>query len=426
MFPMSSALRNISLQTSSISYALTRIFRNPLASSVRNMSTERKFVQAPHKLLVIPGPIEVTDEVLYANAHPSMSHVSPEFAPVFGDCIRMIRQLLYSKDAQPFLIAGSGTLGWDQVSANLVEPGENALVLHSGYFGDSFADCLQTYGANVDQVKAEIGGAVKEADIESALKAKKYKIVTVTHVDTSTAVLSDIKAIANIVKRVSPDTLVVVDAVCSVASEEIQMDAWGIDVVLTASQKGLGTPPGLSILVASQKAMQVFENRSTPVTTYYGSWKKWLPIMKAYENNSAAYFATPPVNLIYAFHASLTQIMQGSVSLEQRFKLHQEVSQRIKKAAEEIGFKGVPLSENVQANGMTALYFPDGFVASDIIPRLLKKDVVVAGGLHTSIKDKYFRIGHMGASVVDPSRGDIDKIISAVKEALTEAKASKQ
>jgi hypothetical protein len=82
---------------------------------------------------------------------------------------------------------------------------------------------------------------------------------------------------------------------------------------------------------------------------------RWLPIMKAYENNSAAYFATPPVNLIYAFHASLTQIMQGSVSLEQRFKLHQEASRRVKKAAEEIGFRGVPLSEDVQANGMTAV-----------------------------------------------------------------------
>ncbi|KAG2053696.1 PLP-dependent transferase [Suillus hirtellus] len=425
-----SALRNASIKTSSsISYALTRasIFGSLFPSSTRKMSTDSKFVQAPHKLLVIPGPIEVTDEVLFANAHPSMSHMSPDFARVFGDCIRMTRQgHAIHEDAQPFLIAGSGTLGWDQVSANLVEPGENALVLHSGYFADSFADCLQTYGANVDQIKAEIGGAVKEADIESALQAKKYKVVTVTHVDTSTAVLSDIKAIANVVKRVSPDTLVVVDAVCSVASEEIQMDAWGIDVVLTASQKGLGTPPGLSILVASQKAVQVFENRSTPVTTYYGSWKKWLPIMKAYENNSAAYFATPPVNLIYAFHASLTQIMQGSVSLEQRFKLHQEVSRRVKKAAEEIGFKGVPLSEDVQANGMSALYFPDGFTASDIVPRLLKKDVVVAGGLHASIKDKYFRIGHMGVSVVDPSRGDIDKVISAMKESLAEAKVSKQ
>ncbi|KAH7926435.1 PLP-dependent transferase [Leucogyrophana mollusca] len=419
-----SAFRN--LQLPSKSFALGRSFFNRTSVLARrNMSTEQKFVQAPHKLLVIPGPIEVTDEVLFANAHPSMSHMSLDFAAVFGDCIRMTRDILYSKDAQPFLIAGSGTLGWDQVSANLVEPGENALVLHTGYFADSFADCLQTYGAKVDQIKAEVGGVVNEADVESALKAKKYKVVTVTHVDTSTAVLSNIKAIAEIVKKVSPETLVVSDAVCAVASEEIQMDAWGIDVVITASQKGLGTPPGLSIVVASQKAIKVFESRSTPVTSYYASWKKWLPIMKSYESNTASYFATPPVNLIYAYHASLTQITTGSVSLQQRFALHQAASRRIKDAAEEIGFRSVPVSEEVRANGMTALYFPEGFVASDIVPRLLKKDVVVAGGLHGAIKEKYFRIGHMGVSVIDPQRGDVDKVINALKETLAEAKASK-
>lgn len=157
----------------------------------------------------------------------------------------VVREVLYTKDAQPFLIAGSGTLGWDQVAANLVEPGENALVLHSGYFGDSFEDwcetlsfyepafscyktSLQTYGANVDQIKAEIGAAVSQSEIEKALKSKKYKVLTFTHVDTSTgkytsvdllfftrnndllplAVLSDAKAITETVKRFSPETLV--------------------------------------------------------------------------------------------------------------------------------------------------------------------------------------------------------------------------
>ncbi|KAL4063151.1 pyridoxal phosphate-dependent transferase [Scleroderma yunnanense] len=373
----------------------------------------------------IPGPIEVSDEVLYANAHPSVSHMSPDFASVFGDCIRMTRQIVHSKDGQPFLIAGSGTLGWDQVSANLVEPGENALVLHCGYFADSFADCLQTYGARVDQIKAEIGGTVKESAIESALKSNKYKIVTVTHVDTSTGVLSNIQAVGDLVRKVSPDTLVVVDGVCSVASEEIRMDDWGIDVVITASQKGLGTPPGLSILVASQRAIKVFENRATPITSYYASWKKWLPIMGAYEKNSAAYFATPPVNLIYAYHASLRQITQGRVSLEDRFKAHKEASRRVKKTVEDLGLKCVPLSEDIAANGMTAIYFPDGLGASDIIPRLLKRDIVIAGGLHASIKDKYFRIGHMGITVVDSERGDIDRVINALKETLAEARASR-
>jgi alanine-glyoxylate transaminase/serine-glyoxylate transaminase/serine-pyruvate transaminase len=137
---------------------------------------------------------------------------------------------------------------------------------------------LETYGAKVTQIKAPIGSAVHVDDLKTALKERKYKIVTVTHVDTSTGVLSDIKAVARAVQEVSPNTLVgfhffgkfsakvyilfqvIVDGVCSVASEEIKFDEWGIDVVLTASQKGLGTPPGLSLLVASRRAIKVLGN----------------------------------------------------------------------------------------------------------------------------------------------------------------------
>ena len=113
---------------------------------------------------------------------------------------------------------------------------------------------------------------------------------------------------------------------------------------------------------------------------------RWLPIMRAYENGSAAYFATPPVNLIYAFHASLTQLTKRAPSLQERFALHREASARVKKAAEELGLRQLPLDSKYAANGMTALYFPDGLVASDLLPRLGKRDVIVAGGLHKDHK----------------------------------------
>jgi len=145
--------------------------------------------------------------------------------------------------------------------------------------------------------------------------------------------------------------------------------------------------------------------------------------MKAYENGAGAYFATPPVNLIYAFHASLSAITKGIPSLADRFKLHREASKRVKDAAAALGLKQVPLEPAFASNGMTALYFPDGMGAADLLPRLVQKDVVVAGGLHTSIKDKYFRIGHMGITAVDIQRGDIDKIINSLTDALVEAKA---
>jgi len=392
---------------------------SPWRVSRRTMSSTHKFKQEHHQLLVIPGPIEVTDEVLYANAHPSVSHMSAEFTKIFGDSIRMTREVLLTKTGQPFIISGSGTLGWDQVSANLVQQGENVLVLNTGYFGNSFADCLSTYGANVDQIRAEFGTTVDLSEVEKALSSKKYRAVTITHVDTSTAVLTHPKPIIDLVRKVSPETLVFLDAVCAVASEEIRMDDWDLDVVLTASQKGLGVPPGLCILVASPRALAVFNARTTPIPAYYASWKRWLPIMNAYESGTPAYFATPPVNLIYAYHEALLQIVRSSLSLEDRFRLHKETHARINAAAGTLGLKPVPADPNAAANGMTALYCPEGVKSSEVAPAFLKRGVVIAGGLG-QLKDAYFRIGHMGVTAVDGERDDISKIIQVLQDVVAE------
>ena len=113
--------------------------------------------------------------------------------------------------------------------------------------------------------------------ISEALKEKKYKVITITHVDTSTGVLSNPQIVAEVVREVSPDTLVVLDGVCSVGSEEIRMDEWSLDVVMCASQKGLGVPPGLSLVCASERAIRAVETRQTKINSYFASWLKWLP-----------------------------------------------------------------------------------------------------------------------------------------------------
>lgn len=202
-------------------------------------------------------------------------------------------------DGQPFIVAGSGTLGWDMVASNLVEPGEHALVINTGYFGDSFADCLTTYGASVThlrphvvrgahtftilhsliRLRAQVGGAPTLAELEAALTSagKAFKVVVVTHVDTSTGVLTDVKVgvraqrtsaaslwlvraaqgIAETVRRCCPEALVVVDGVCATGGEELRQSDWGVDVAITASQKCFGVPPGLCLVMASKRAIAV-------------------------------------------------------------------------------------------------------------------------------------------------------------------------
>ena len=201
------------------------------------------------------------------------------FVKVFGESLTMLRKLFQTEDpaSQPFIISGSGTLGWDQVASNLAEPNDDVLVLHTGYFADSFADCFEAYGVNVTQLKAPIGDRPQLDAVEKALKEKKYKLLTVTHVDTSTGVLSEVEKLSNLVHRVSPETLVIVDGVCSVGSEEIRFDDWKVDCVITASQKGIGCPAGLSIVMASGRAIESFKNRKSKPNSYFSSWKNWLP-----------------------------------------------------------------------------------------------------------------------------------------------------
>jgi alanine-glyoxylate transaminase/serine-glyoxylate transaminase/serine-pyruvate transaminase len=243
-----------------------------------------------------------------------------------------------------------------------------------------------------------------------AQAATKYKLMTVTQVDTSTGVLTDVKGLATLARTY--ETLIVVDGVCSVAGEELRMTDWGVDVALTASQKAIGTPPGLALAVAGPRAMAVFKSRKTPVANYYADWANWLPIMEAYESRSVAYFGTPAVNLVAALNVSLGIILKEG--MDGCFARHQAISRACKAAIEALGLGQVPLSSDVAANTMTAPRFPAGITKADLLPKIKAAGVVLAGGLHPEIKAEYFRIGHMGAVKV----GDLLATIGAIETGL--------
>lgn len=405
---------------------------NPLdRTPKRQLSTSSKMEaskltnEESHPTLLIPGPIEISNEVAQSMSYYAQSHVGQPFVNVFGETLALTRKLFQTENpkSQPFIIAGSGTLGWDLCAANLAEPGDDVLVLHTGYFADSFADCFKIYGSNPTQLKGPIGGRPQLPEIEEALKSKKYKLCTVTHVDTSTGVLSAVQPLSDLIKRVSPDTLLVVDGVCSIGAEELHFDKMGIDFVLTASQKAIGAPPGLSISMASERAIEVFKNRKSPPGSYYASWKNWMPIMQNYEAKKPSYFATPATQLIQALHTALTQLLKDPIS--KSFEQHHKISQKVKKAVGELGLKQLAEDPANQANAMTAIYLPDGLTPPEILPTLMKKGVVFAGGLHKEIATKYIRFGHMGVSARVESRGDIENAISVLKESLAEVQKAK-
>lgn len=362
------------------------------------------------KLLMIPGPIEFEPKVLAALGAPTTSHVAPNFIESFGNCIELMRKVWLTSTGHPFIVAGTGTFAMDMAAANLIEPNDNVLVISTGYFGERFAEISKRYGANVTILASEVGDIVALDDIEKALSAKKYKLITITHVDTSTGVLVNPKPIAELAKKYN--TLSILDGVCSVAGEEIQQESWGIDVVLTASQKAIGVPPGLALLVVSQKAMEIFKNRKIPVGNYYADFNNWLPIMQAYENRHSSYFGTPPVNLIAALEVSLQQIV--SEGMNHRFLRHQKIASAFREAMIALGLKLLPVQKNLSANTLTAVYFPENITGSAFLSHISKNDIILAGGLLPSHKTLYFRVGHMGSV----NNNDIIAVIAAIESAL--------
>jgi len=324
--------------------------------------------------------------------------------------LERMHEVFLCPDGQPFILAGSGTLAMDTAGANLIEPGDRALVINTGYFGDRYGELLSRYGAEVTHLRAEPGDHPELSAIERSLKTDTFKLVTVTHVDTSTGVLAKVKEIAALCRQTN--TLCVVDGVCSVAAEELRMTEWGVDVAFTASQKAIGVPPGLALLVAGPRAIAAFQARKTPVGNYYADWSNWLPVMQAYEARKPAYFGTPPVNLIFALNISLGLIIEEGMQV--RFARHADLSRACKRALSALGLGQVPLQDEIAAHAMSAPRFPEGVQGGEFLPAVSKAGVILAGGLHPAIKSEYFRIGHMGSV----NRGDILATIGAIETGL--------
>ncbi len=360
---------------------------------------------------MIPGPTEFEPEVMMAVGAPTTSHVAPDFIESFGHALEMMREVWLAPSGQPFIIAGSGTLAMDLAGANLVEPGDRALVISTGYFGDRYAELLKRYGAEVTALKAPAGEVVSDAAVETELKRKRYKLMTFTHVDTSTAVRVDPEPLGLLGEK--HGVITVLDGVCSVAGEVIRQDEWKIDVVFTASQKAVGVPPGLALLVASPRAMEAWKGRKIPVGSYYSDWTHWLPVMKAYEERRPAYFGTPAVNLVSALEVSLRLILKEG--MEARFRRHSDRGTAFRKAMRGMGLTMIPASEEVSANTLSAPLYPEGVKGADFMKAIGDSDVIVAGGLLPGIKDTYFRVGHMGAV----TNGDILTTVAAIDGALS-------
>jgi alanine-glyoxylate transaminase / serine-glyoxylate transaminase / serine-pyruvate transaminase len=347
-------------------------------------------------LLMIPGPVEISPAVREAFAVPPPGHLAPDVVEAFGSSLEMMRRVwLAAPSSQPFVVPGSGTTAMEMAVANLVEPGDAAVVVNTGYFSDRMVTMLRRAGAEVVDLTAVPGEVPNVTRAEGAFAdcartGKGVKALFATHVDTSTGARCDPAPLASLARE--HGALSVFDGVCATAAERFEMETWGADVYLTASQKAIGLPPGLALLVASEHALAARDARGAPPALAL-DWQAWRPVMQAYEARKTAYFATPPTNLILALAVGLEEILADG--MEARFTLHERGARALRAAWDVLGLRPLPTLEQNAASTLSALRFP-GRVDASLVARVADRGVHIAGGLHPAIRGEYFRVGHMG------------------------------
>jgi alanine-glyoxylate transaminase/serine-glyoxylate transaminase/serine-pyruvate transaminase len=358
-------------------------------------------------LLMIPGPTNVAPSVLSTLARPTLSHVSGTFADIVKQTLADLRQIFKTKSGLVLPLAGTGTLGSEVALANVIEPNDKVLAVSNGYFADRLVEVAATLGAKVDRVPVPWGSVADPNEVEKKLSNDNYKALLVVHVDTSTGAANPIEKLGRVAR--SRDVLFVVDAVCSLGGMDVESDAWGIDVCFTGSQKALGVPPGLAIISFGPNALKAREERKAPIGTYYGDLKRWTPAME----DPTKYFATHPVNMIYALHQSCSMIL--SEGLDARFARHAKMAEAFRAAMTSIGLQ-LLCQENDSANTLTVTRYPNGVIDSEFRKTMAEKyGIVVAGGLGP-LSQKVFRVGHMG----NINRNDLLATIGAVEGSLTQ------
>jgi len=358
------------------------------------------------KLVMIPGPTPVVRSIQDQMGRETTAFGDPVFVNDFKELILDLKNL-WQTQGEVFIVAGTGTMAMEMAIANTLKRGDDVLVVSHGYFGDRFIEICQRKGLRVDVLASEWGSIVPVEAIESKLREKNYKALTVTHVDTSTGVCAPIEEIGKMVKQFE-DTIYIVDGVCATAGEPEYVDGMGIDLLFTGTQKAFGVAPGLAILWAGPRAMARRSSLGV-IPDYYIDFDKWLPIM----HDPSKYYATPAINLIWALKESVS-IIKGE-GLANRCARHKQVALAMQAALEALGFTILAEKEH-RAATLSNLIYPEGVDDAKFRKDLYDDGVIVAGGLG-AYAGKMFRLGHMG----NVDTHDLVSALAAIERALFKA-----
>lgn len=337
--------------------------------------------------LMIPGPTPVPESVMLEIAKHPIGHRSSEFSSILKEVYENLKYVFQTKN-DVFMFTSSGTGAMCAALENLVNEGDKVLCLSLGNFGNRWAKIAESRGADVEKIEVEAGQVIDPEVLKKRLAEdtnKEIKIVTLTHSETSTGAANDVKTLCSIIRE--HGAISVVDGVTSVCAMPVKSDEWGIDVLVSGSQKGFMIPPGLAFLVANERAWKVYEQCKHP--SFYFDWAAHK---KAVEGDTTPF--TPAVNLIVGLNTALKMIKEeGIENMNARHKRH---CMALRNALRAINLELLVKDDNDASHSITSILPPEGISVPDIRSTMKNDfDIVVANG-QAKLKDKIFRMGTLG------------------------------
>lgn len=339
----------------------------------------------------IPGPTNIPDRLRNAMHLQTRDHRAPDFVETFAPVLNDCKRVFGTESGQVITFPSSGTGGWEASICNTLSPGDKVLIARYGMFSHRWIDLCQRHNLDVEVIECPWGSgapADKFAGVLSADKGHEIKAVLVTHNETATGVKSDIAAVRNAMDSANHPAMLFVDCVSSLASIPFEMDAWGVDIAVSGSQKGFMLNTGMAILGVSQKALAAMET-ATLTRTFFD----FRDMMAANANGGFPY--TPPLQLIYGMKESLAMLFEEG--LENVYARHHRLAEGVRKAVAAWGLELCAQSPELYSDTVSAIYVPEGFDSNQLTEHAFNAYGVSFGIGLGEMNGKAFRIGHLGS-----------------------------
>jgi alanine-glyoxylate transaminase / serine-glyoxylate transaminase / serine-pyruvate transaminase len=363
-------------------------------------------LEIPSRLLLGPGPSNAHPTVLQAMNTSPVGHLDPAFLALMDEIQSLLRYGWQTENPLTIAVSGTGTAAMEATIANAVEPGDIVLIGVAGYFGNRLVDMAGRYGADVRSITKPWGQVFKLDELKTALETHRPAILALVHAETSTGARQPLEGVADLCREFG--TLLLVDTVTSLGGVPLFLDAWGVDLAYSCSQKGLGCPPGASPFTMSARAVEKLQQRQTKVANWYLD----MLLLGKYWGAERTYHHTAPINLYYALREALRLLAEEG--LANSWQRHQKNVEYLWEGLENLGLS-MHVEQEYRLPTLTTVRIPAGVDGKAIARQLLNEHNIEIGGGLGELAGLVWRVGLMG---FNSRKESVDQLLAALRQVL--------